>query len=482
MTKQHKLLIKTTPKDEPFEPSVNSLCVQIDEIIMNINSLEEERKSNKIDERTQITELIKYAQKALEISNNIEGLIYSNPTTPEKYVFLLQKYAELKNKFPLLFLSKEYDEILHLVNKRFWDILNLLLSFKEEHIDDDLANTLIDLIFSEEGVIPSEYLEKVFERLSFFKNEIPDGVEPANLFKDVAERMNVFDAVISEYFASFCLERGKIKHAEAVLRYIYLYFKEDVNYEEIVKQSVIENLFQVSIQLGKNSDALRYLLELKDMYLAGEIELEEYINSLMEGTMLGEPSAFSLINFEILKDLYDKLRELERKNRELLNEVTRLSGPEESLKKEFGLFWDNFDEITKGNLKNARKAESEFKDKNFLFRDIVSGYYDAVLHEFKILVQRAIEKGYIQVESIDDKNIHKLLKLLKTKDFINFVNKETFGGMKRIKNKLQTIYELANLRNKISHQDNKLISEDEITNFMNSIRNIVEFIISIQPR
>jgi|GEM_PF-6004544 len=357
---------------------------------------------------------------------------------------------------------------------------------------DKELNFLLNATFEKNTVIPDEELEIIFENLSFFNKEIPEAVEPANFFKEFVEDVDFFTDLTHKviYFAEFCIEKQKIKNAESALRYCYLYMR-DIEYNEPYQSAypeLLEDLIHVSIMLGKNSQALRYLEELKDLYLKEEIPFEYYIEVLTKyGTRILQVDIKSISpDYNLIYELYNELKNLREENRKLNEILSEYQSPDETLKHFFGIFWDNLDEVSKQNLSKAKKAEILMKQNNEVFRDVILGYYDAVNCELQKLNQKITSTiTTINIKKIDNE-FKKFEAILfgNIKEIKDFLNKETIGGTQIIKNQyFNYIRPLSKMRNKLAHQTRELISQDEINKFLiDKLPGILKFIISIQPR
>jgi hypothetical protein len=361
--------------------------------------------------------------------------------------------------------------------------------------NDKELNFFLNATFEKNSTIPDEELEIIFEKLSFFNKELPEAVEPANLFNDFVKDVDFFTDLTHKviYFAEFCLENQKIKNAESALRYCYLYMR-DIEYDEPYQGAfpeLLENLIYVSIMLGKYSQALRYLEELKDLYLREEISWEYYAEVLTKyGSQIVQEDIKSIsIDFNLIYELYNELKKLRDENRKLSETLSEYQSPETILKNFFGIFWDNLDEISKQNLIKAKKSEILLKENNEVFRDIILGYYDAVACEIQKLNQK-IESTIPNIDINQPERIDNPFKKFETlilsniKEVKDLLNKETVGGSKIIKLQYHDyIKPLTRLRNELAHQSAKIVNQDEINEFLsNKLHGILKFIISIQPR
>jgi tetratricopeptide (TPR) repeat protein len=222
--------------------------------------------------------------------------------------------------------------------------------------NDKELNFFLNATFEKNSTIPDEELEIIFEKLSFFNKELPEAVEPANLFNDFVKDVDFFTDLTHKviYFAEFCLKNQKIKNAESALRYCYLYM-QDVDFYQDEPEELLVRLIYVSIMLGKYSQAIRYLEELKDLYLREEISWEYYAEVLTKyGRQIVQEDIKSIsIDFNLIYELYNELKNLRDENRKLSETLSEYQSPETILKNFFGIFWDNLDEISKQNINSA---------------------------------------------------------------------------------------------------------------------------------
>ncbi len=372
-----------------------------------------------------------------------------------------------------------YDQIPYNVIRRLAkDNLPNLLSKNTQISDEDLDKLLWH--FFEE--IPDVALELLFEKLSFYNQEIPEAIEPALLFKDFAQKVSFFTELTPTviYFAEFCIRNEKYRHAECALKYTYIYMREN-EYFEHDYQNLLELLIYVSLNLGKYSQAIRYLEDYKDLYLKGEISLENYTEALIFVSKYIPQQEIKSISpdFNLIYEMYKENQKLKEENYEIKAKLSELTGPEKSLKSNFGILWENFDDITKNNLIKARKAEIHLKENNELFRDIIMGYFDAVSRELEKLI-----RNFNPYETLENKSpLQRCKELLRRKEFIDYLNKNTMGG-KHIKQLFNDfIKPLSEFRNKLAHQNAQIPEISEINSFLSQkISGIIKFLMLIQPR
>jgi hypothetical protein len=406
--------------------------------------------------------------------------------------FVYNKWITTKKLFTLNDQSEE-ENLKNLFKNFYHHCFYLSLNFIQSGAyNDKELNFFLNATFEKNSTIPDEELEIIFEKLSFFNKELPEAVEPANLFNDFVKDVDFFTDLTHKviYFAEFCLKNQKIKNAESALRYCYLY-RQDVDFYQDEPEELLVRLIYVSIMLGKYSQALRYLEELKDLYLKEEISWEYYAEVLTKyGSQIVQEDIKSIsIDFNLIYELYNELKNLRDENRKLSETLSKYQSPETILKNFFGIFWDNLDEISKQNLIKAKKSEILLKENNEVFRDIILGYYDAVACEIQKLnqkVESTIPNIDIKQPELIDNPFKKFetLILSNIKEVKDLLNKKTIGGSKIIKLQYRDyIKPLTRLRNELAHQNAKIANQDEINEFLsNKLYGILKFIISIQPR
>jgi len=370
--------------------------------------------------------------------------------------------------------------------------LNLLHSGNVAY-DADLIDFYHAALFSD--LLEEIDFDAILENLSFFKEDIPESQEPANHFKQYAEFLlewsNLQPYILYD-MAIFSIQTKRFRHAESILRYLYLYDKElNDGFKGYSYSEIIELLIYVNIMLGKYSQAIRYLEELKDLYLREEISWEYYAEVLTKyGSQIVQEDIKSIsIDFNLIYELYNELKNLRDENRKLSETLSEYQSPETILKNFFGIFWDNLGEISKQNLIKAKKSEILLKENNEVFRDIILGYYDAVACEIQKLNQK-VESTIPNIDINQPERIDNPFKKFETlissniKEVKDLLNKETIGGSKIIKLQyFDYVRPLSYLRNKLAHQNAKIVSQDEIDEFLtNKLHGILKFIISIQPR